>query len=318
MSDNLWVSWETHTRTRSISRELNINLVELVSKQHRIIKYIVLSVKTIFLLVQQNPNVLIVQNPSIVLGYLSVFLKPIFRYKLIMDCHNGALYPLEGESPLLNKLAQWLISKSNYAVVTNDELAEKVVSLQGNPIVLNDPIPNFEYAEDKLSKSKNRKVTLIATWAEDEPILEFLEATSSIDNVDFFVTGKLKNLGLKVEYNSINFPGFVSTEDYIKLISSSDLIVDLTTRENCLVCGAYEAVGVNVPMLLSNTASLRATFDYGAVFCENTVEGIELGINQALSQLDILKPDIRKMKDIHMKRWKKNSLVLKKELEIYE
>jgi transcription elongation factor Elf1 len=317
MNDNLWLSWETHTRTRSISNALNIDLVELTSNKNRLLKYLLFVFKTINILIKKKPKVLIIQNPSIVLGYLSIFLRPLFGYKLIMDCHNAALYPLEGKYLWLVKLAQFLVSRANVVVVTNNELAEKVIELRGIPLVLNDPIPIFEFDTNSQFNNIRPKVTLIATWAEDEPIMEFLSAASSISNVDFFVTGKLKDPSILLKYKAINFPGFVTRDEYIKLISSSDLIVDLTTRENCLVCGAYEAVGVNVPLLLSDTASLKATFDYGALFCENTEIGIEIGINKALSQLDILKSSIIDMKKIHMARWEQNSLKLKKELENY-
>jgi len=314
MSNNLWISWETHTRSRSIADALNIELIELLSNKSRMVKYIVLVYKTMLTLLKYKPKVLIVQNPSIVLGYMSILLKPFFRYKLIMDCHNAALYPLEGKYPWLVSLAQFLIKKANFVIVTNNELAKKVVALGGTPIVLNDPIPSFKFDTQTQFKNSQPKVTLIATWAEDEPIMEFLNAASTLENVDFYVTGKLKDASVKEKYHPINFPGFVSREDYIKLIATSDLIVDLTTRENCLVCGAYEAVGVGVPLLLSNTDSLQATFDSGAEFCENTVDSIRNGITSALSNIDKLKISIENMRTIHMQRWKESSLDLKKVL----
>jgi hypothetical protein len=314
MNNNLWISWETHTRSRSISNALKIELVELLSNKHRIFKYIILTIRTIKVLFQKKPQVLIVQNPSIVLGYLSVFLRPLLRYKLIMDCHNAAIYPLEDEYLWMTSIAQFLIRKADFVIVTNDELSKKVIELKGSPIILNDPIPVFEFDEASQFQNLQPKVTLIATWAEDEPILEFLHAVKKVDNVDFYVTGKLKDPYIKEKYSTIHFPGFVSRTNYIKLIATSDLIVDLTTRENCLVCGAYEAVGVGVPMLLSNTISLRSTFDLGAEFCENTVDGIKDGIVSALSNINDLKVDIKEMKLAHMKRWETNSLILQKEL----
>lgn len=314
MNNNLWISWETHTRSRSISSALDIKLVELLSKKNRLLKYIILSFQTIKVLFKYKPKVLIVQNPSIVLGYLSLLLKPLLGYKLIMDCHNAALYPLEGKYPLLVNLAQFLIYRANFVIVTNGELAKKVNGLKGIPIILNDPIPNFNFEKESQFRNKKPKITLIATWAEDEPIETFLDAVKLLENVDVYVTGKLKNPAVKERYTKVNFPGFLSRANYIKLIATSDLIVDLTTRENCLVCGAYEAVGVGVPILLSNTISLNSTFDLGAEFCENTVDGIKDGIISALSNIDNLKVDIKEMKLTHMKRWEENSLKLKKEL----
>lgn len=314
MNNNLWISWETHTRSRSISKTLNIELIELLSNKNRILKYMTLTIRTIKVLFQNKPKVLIVQNPSIVLGYLSVLLRPLFKYKLIMDCHNAAIYPLEDKYTWLTSIAQFLVRKANFVIVTNDELSKKVLALKGSPIILNDPIPLFKYDESSKFQNSHPKVTLIATWAEDEPILEFLNAAKKIKDVDFYVTGKLKDQSISEKFKTINFPGFLSREEYIKLIATSDLIVDLTTRENCLVCGAYEAVGVGVPLLLSKTISLQATFDSGAEFCENSEQSIETGVLSALSNIEDLKIQIKHMKKVHMKRWSEHSLNLIKEL----
>jgi hypothetical protein len=314
VSKTIWITWEVHTRSRSISKILNLKLIELISNKNRFIKYITLSYKTISALKQHSPKVLIIQNPSIVLSYLTLVLKPFFKYKLIMDCHNAAIFPCEGKFYLLNIIARFLISKADFVIVTNTELANIVKKLNGSPITLNDPIPVFQY--EKKSKPTNHKfkITLICTWAADEPVAEFLKAACKIENAEFYVTGKVKNQNFPQKYSHVNFPGFLSRDEYIKLIASSDLIVDLTTRENCLVCGGYEGVGVEVPLLLSKTESLQATFDYGVVFCENTESEITIGLQTAIESSEFYQEEIQKMKTIHMKRWEVASFELIKEI----
>lgn len=309
MTKNLWISWEVHTRTRSITNTLDIKLIELLSKHNRIVKYVLLTIKTMRALLQEKPKVLIVQNPSIVLGYLSLLLRPFFKYKLIMDCHNAALFPLEGKYEWLVTVAQFLIKKADFVIVTNNELANLVSKLSGKPIILNDPIPDFSY--EKLNESTTKQVTLISAWAEDEPVDEFISAVSSFSQVNFVITGKAKIGVVSKAPTNIQFPGFVSRKDYIKLIANSDLIVDLTHRENCLVCGAYEAISVEVPLLLSNTASLKNTFDYGAIFCDNSIDAIKGGLEASLKNLDVLQKDIVLMKTIHTERWNEASKQLK-------
>lgn len=306
---NMWVTWEVHTRSRSITGVLNIPLIELTSNRHRVIKYFGLCAQTIKCVVKNKPKVIIAQNPSIVLGYLMLMLRTFFKFRLILDCHNAGLFPLEGKYKGLNKLAHFLVSKADYSIVTNSELAKIVQNIGGRPIILNDPIPNFNY--EKLEKNGEKKVTLISTWADDEPVAEFINAASAFPNIEFTITGRAQSTLINVATDNVRFPGFVSREEYIKLIANSDLIVDLTHRENCLVCGAYEAVAVEVPILLSNTVSLQSTFDKGATFCENTVEGIKNGLDAAVKQLSSLQEDIVEMKDIHTERWNKASETLK-------
>jgi len=242
-----------------------------------------------------------------------LLLRQFFTFKLILDCHNAALFPLEGKSKWLNNRAHFLIKKADLSIVTNNELAEVVKSIGGVPIILNDPIPNFDYK--KHPSNNTPQVTLISTWADDEPVAEFISVASSFQYVNFVITGKPRAELVKEAPKNIKLPGFVSRSDYINLIANSELIVDLTYRDNCLVCGAYEAIAVEVPLLLSNTNSLKTTFDHGAVFCVNTKEGIKQGLEEALSRLIILNDEIITMKTLHTKRWSEAAKNLKVELK---
>jgi glycosyltransferase involved in cell wall biosynthesis len=64
--------------------------------------------------------------------------------------------------------------------------------------------------------------------------------------------------------------GYLPEEEYLRMMSSCDLILDLTTREDCLVCGAYEALGMGKPMLLSDTAVNREYFRKGVLYTDNS------------------------------------------------
>jgi len=57
--------------------------------------------------------------------------------------------------------------------------------------------------------------------------------------------------------DNLTLTAFIDDNAYVTLLYSCDLIVDLTTREDCLVCGAYESVSAEKPLLLSDTTALR-------------------------------------------------------------
>ena len=67
-------------------------------------------------------------------------------------------------------------------------------------------------------------------------------------------------------------------------MNSVDATIDLTTRENCLVCGAYESLAAGKPMILSKTRALMNYFSQAAVYVEHTAEDLERGIHEALKQ----------------------------------
>ena len=59
-------------------------------------------------------------------------------------------------------------------------------------------------------------------------------------------------------------------DEYVSMLYSVDATIDLTNRENCLVCGAYESVAAGKPMILSKTQALMEYFNKGAVYVEHT------------------------------------------------
>ncbi len=75
--------------------------------------------------------------------------------------------------------------------------------------------------------------------------------------------------------------GFVSEPDYVELLSSARVIVDLTTREDCLVCGAYEALALGRPLVVSDSRALRELLRDGAVFARNEPEDIARAVAEA-------------------------------------
>jgi len=133
-------------------------------------------------------------------------------------------------------------------------------------------------------------ITLISTFSEDEPIEEviqgfsqFLSRTDSeFGNPQLWITGKKKKGGALLDYESdtIRFTDFLSQTDFDALIQHSALIIDLTTREDCLVCGAYEALAVETPVLLSDTEMLRTTFQDTALYAENNSASISSALEE--------------------------------------
>ena len=66
--------------------------------------------------------------------------------------------------------------------------------------------------------------------------------------------------------------------DYWRLLTEASLIIDLTDMDNCLVCGAYEAISIEKPLILSKNNASVQTFNKNAVHVENTSESIKIAI----------------------------------------
>ncbi len=129
-----------------------------------------------------------------------------------------------------------------------------------------------------------KQIFFICSFDVDEPYLEVFEAARLLAAEGFrlAVSGRFAKAGIVPEqFPQISFLGFVDEAVYYATLRSSELAIDLTHNDRCLVCGAYEAVAAHKPIVLSDKRSLREYFTGGAVFVENNVESIAGGIRLA-------------------------------------
>ncbi len=310
-SDILWISWQNHQRTTSICDHFKIKCVIFSSKKSRIIKHPIFIWKTYDTIKKNMPKVLIVQNPSLFLTILACILKKYFSFFLIVDAHNVALYPENFIIKRIKYINNFIFKTSDLILVTNERLKKYVVKENGKAFVLPDKIPNFIAQKDK-TKNDTPKIVYICTFSRDEPFLNFFKSCSMQSaKYDVYCTGNINKLDQKIykKYkNCINFTGYLSEEEYISLLLSADLIIDLTYREDCLVCGAYEGVAAEVPLILSDTHALRYYFSSGVVFTKNDPFSIVNSINYAMNNSKKLKEEIYILKKKLSISWHKESL----------
>lgn len=310
-----WITWEIQVRNRSMAKALGIPLYELTSKKSRLLKYPLLIIRTIQVIVKNKTRVLFVQNPSIVLSFLAICLKPVFGLRVIVDAHNGGIYPLEGKSKILNFFARLICRKADYVIVTNSYIAQTVSEWGGQPFVMPDPIPDFSEHTVATINASRPYFLFICTWADDEPYHEVIKAAAQLENIDIYITGKYKNKLNSQQIETlppqVTLLGFVSEEDYINYLRNSLAIIDLTTRDNCLVCGGYEAVSLEKPAVLSKSIVNMEVFNQGVILTDNHASAISASLQEAVKKIDILKAEIKNLKYIHLANNQKHAQDLK-------
>ena len=82
----------------------------------------------------------------------------------------------------------------------------------------------------------------------------------------------------------MRFLGYVSEQEYYAYLNCCAVIVDLTVLEDCLVCGAYEALAARRPLIVSNTRVLADYFGTAAMLTDNTPEAIRENVERAYAQ----------------------------------
>lgn len=308
----IWITWERQRRNEGISSGIGAKLYELISDKKGINRYYDLSKETIKIIRNEKPDIVVAQNPSIVLATLIVIFKKTFRYKAIVDAHNSGIFPCESQSPILNVISKLLQKKACLTIVTNKNLCRHVEQNGGKGFVLPDRIPVISNVK-QINLDGDRKIVFICSYSSDEPYLEVINAAIKLGNeYRIYFTGNYKG---KIDADTLPanvvLLGFLPEDIYLATLNSADAIMDLTTRENCLVCGAYEGISLNKPMILSNTQINLEFFNIGCVYVNADSESIKNGILQCFSNYVDYQLGVIELKNNLESEWehKKNLLV---------
>lgn len=306
MQPTCFLTWIEHRRSRELCRRLDIELTEFVSEHRGLRRYMDLVPRTVSFLFQQRPQLVAVQSPSIVLAALVLLLRPWLHYRLVLDAHNEAVEPFLNRSKLVLAVTNWLLRRADRVIVTNDQLAQVVTRTGGIPIVLPDPLPTAPSAGPR-GISPDFRVTVISTYSGDEPLDEVLSAAERAgDDFQFSITGNFAVLPESVRRSvpqNVVLTGFLPEADYWHLLANSDAVVDLTTMDNCLVCGAYEAIAAGVPVVLSDNAASLSTFGDFAEFTQNRSADIVLALKRVRDRHANLVAHMPEARDRFENRW---------------
>lgn len=307
----IWITWEKHRRTRELARHLNLELIEILSDSPRWRRYPLLIWKTFSVIMSRRPEILFVQSPSVVLAFFAVLVKKFVPMTLVVDAHNEGVKPY-AYATWWNR---WIVCKihrmADLVIVTNKALEEIVKNNKGNSFVLPDPIPEISVrtAGPLQNGAKPSNVVFICTFSPDEPYKDVILAAQLLPSgTTLHVTGNYKKVNpdiIRQAPSNVNFLGYVSDEEYAEYLSQADVIVDLTNMENCLVCGAYEAVSLERPLVTSNTEALRKYFYQGTLYSDHAPEKLGSAITQAIQDKDRLQAEMANLKKDLKMSWEK-------------
>lgn len=276
VADAIFLTWFSHRRTTSIGRELGIPVIEIVTHLRHVFRYAELTVRTVAFLAKRRPPAIVAQSPSLVLVMLLLALRPIFRFRLIVDAHNESVVPFQHSSALFLRATAFCLRHADLTIVTNEELIPPVRAAGGRAFVLPDPLPS---PPDPIPGELFARPywVVVCTFAPDEPLRQIFSAAARSAHLPVYVTGNDRRLSAELRASlppNVHLTGYLSDGDYWSLLAHSSGIIDLTDMANCLVCGAYEAMAVGVPMILTDNSPTRRLFGHAAILVHNNEEEI--------------------------------------------
>jgi glycosyltransferase involved in cell wall biosynthesis len=244
------------------------------------VRYLVQACQTWSLLRRERPDVIFVQNPPIFAVLVASLYAQCYGARYVIDSHTGAfLGPKWRWSIGLHRI----LSRGALTTIVHNESQQRLIQRWGCPYFLLAFTPGDYPAGAPYSLSEKFNVAVICSFDADEPLDILFEAAGQLNEVFFYLTGDSQQIGRRLlmkKPENICLTGYLSYENYIGLLRGVSAIMDLVNNEHTLLMGAFEAVSLGVPLIVSDWPLLRNYFSLGTVFIPNTVEGVCEGVRQ--------------------------------------
>jgi hypothetical protein len=258
-------------------------------------------------------SVLFVQNPSIILALQACLLKKILGIRVIVDRHSNFMLGRDNKRSikffLFNAISNFTLKHADITIVTNSQIAKRAINAGGNPAILPDPLPDLTKYSIPIAAQCNDLFSIFfpSSWANDEPLSEVAELCRRLkENLIVYVSGKPKVNYLNFLKNTPdNFviTGYLSDYEYFTLMSKCHAVMPLTVFPELLVCGGYEGVSLEKPLILGDTPTLREYFCKGAVFTKCTTDELSKAVVRIKEEYPFLKKDVVKLKEELLMEW---------------
>jgi len=211
--------------------------------------------------------------PAVILCWLYCLLRP--KTKLVADLHSGALNDPKWRwaQPLLRR-----ILRGRAAIVTGSVYAQVVQNWGIKSFIVHDPLQLREL--EARSLGEGGFFVCAAGWARDEPLHELVRAFDSLPY-------KLRITG------SPN----LDNNAFDECLSQSFAAISLTSRDETMQRGGYEALERGKLLLTSDTRILREYFGPAAVYCTADPVSIRLGVEEVVARQEELRSHVRALQE---------------------
>ena len=266
-------------------------------------RYLVQAWKTLRLLVREQPDVIFVQNPPIFAVLVTCLFAQLFGKGYVIDSHTGAFV---GQKWRWSLGLHRRLSRGALTTIVHNNSQEAIVRRWGCDYCVLAFTPG-EYPEGgDFFLEGQFNVAVISTFSADEPLDVVFEAAGCLPEVIFYVTGDSKRIAphlLATKPGNCYLTGYLSYGQYVSLLRGADAILDLTTQDHTLLMGAFEAVSLGTPLIVSDWPILQDYFSLGTVHVPNTVEGVCEGVRRAQREQPMLRRDMLRLRERLQTQW---------------
>lgn len=268
-----------------------------------VLKYASQSVKTLRILFRERPGVVFVMTPPVVACLPAWIYARLTGTSYVIDAHTGAFLDTRWK-PLLF-VHKWFSRAARTTIVTNEYMQQVLRDWGASATLVRDvPVRFAEPAPATLDGECN--MTLVATFTRDEPIELFFRAAAQLPDIAFHVTGNYRRADPKLlaaRPANVRLTGFLPDADYVGLLLASDAVIALTTMDNTMQRGAYEAVYLGRPVVTSDFDLLRRHFCKGTVHVRNAVDDLVAGLRRMRAGRARFEAEIQELRRERLQDW---------------
>ena len=283
--ERIFLSWEHCERTKNLAYYLGAAPIFIEKKWRANVfslacSYCNCTLRTWLRLGNYKPKIIFSHNlpPFLV---LNVYLYSLFtKTPFILDGHSGA-FNLKKWRWFL-PFYKFIAKRALFCVSTNSDHYQLIKQWGGQSVIISD-IPIVVDPKWATTVTSAPTIFVPCSFSHDEPLQEIFDAAALLPNVTFKITGNYRKIQpdlLKKKPNNIIFTDFLDRDAYFSLMAAASAVLVLTTRDNTMQRGAYEALSLSRPVITSNWRLLRDTFAESAIYVDNTAHAIAEGINE--------------------------------------
>lgn len=291
----IFLSWiDFHGRSAGIARDLDIRTVFVGGGQGNLLRrYARQWNATRRVLRELKPDTVLLMLPPVV-ALVCVRLTTLGGVRIVGDLHTGVFTDPKWRWAV--GLTMRLLGVRGAAIVTNEVLASRVRSHGQTALVLHDlidesvvddgaPLPD---GLESTLRASEKWVLVPLAYAHDEPLNEILGAAEATPEITWVLTGRAPKDFRERAPRNVLFTGFVSNEDYARLLTRCSAVAALTVEEHTMQRAGYEAISNAKALMTTPMAVLREFFEDAAIYADPTVRGLSEAARGVLADREVL------------------------------
>ncbi len=311
-SKRIYITWDRYS-SRSDStahffgaKSFNIQLVKNPSKFYVPLKYFLATLKTLAIICSERPHVVFIQNPPLIPVLILWVYSFLMKVHYIPDTHASVFTSRRWNRFLW--LYRFLSKRALTNILHNDYFVKKVRDWGANAINLGG-VPRQLKTNKTYPLRDGFNVVFPCSFYGDEPVEEVILAARELQGVKFYITGDLRRAPKELTKNvpnNIVFTDFLPHEDYVALLKACDVVICLVNQDLTNQSGAYEAIAIGRPIIVSNWPLLREIYYRGTIHIDNKCISLVKAIKAIQNNYAHYLDEIKLLKEEGLSNWEKN------------